>query len=197
MVVFSDLFVFGLALEIAAAYLLGRGLLSSPSALAKRNDKHGSNSVPVDVQRAVDETLDAVDGSIGFGLLTIGFVLQAVAYVVQIATPIRDETGSTQALIAICILGLTLAAVALVHRSARRKLLLKQVARFAVESQTIYTPKGWSDVGVLILVEAAHTPQIDTPPGDPHNDDTARWLESVFPVSIFQDSFGSQLVSLR
>lgn len=194
---FDDLFVLGLALEVVAAWLLGRGLLGSAEAIALRNDKHGASNNPVDVQRAVDEVADKIDGAMGFGLLALGFTVQAFAYVLQLAQPVSPETGSGQATVAVLIFVVVILLALAVRQFARPKLLRRYLARVAVEVQTAYSRKGWSDPGVLFLVDAAHTRQVNQPPNDPHADDSDAWLESVFPVAIRTDQHGFKLVSLR
>ena len=85
-----DLFVVGLALDLVGAYLLARGLILSPTDIARLGTWAG---VEVGVQ--VDRIRARIDASTGLTALFIGFGLQAVGYVltlleVEIATGLRE-----------------------------------------------------------------------------------------------------------
>jgi hypothetical protein len=72
----QDLFVAGIGCEIAGAWLLSRGLLAGPADLAVRTVQ----PYPGNPEVTASQIEDRLRGSLGFGCLIAGFVLQAVAY---------------------------------------------------------------------------------------------------------------------
>ncbi len=120
-----DIFVVGLALDITGAYLLARGLLLSPAAIASLGT-FGGAEVGVQVGRIEDR----IDASTGLAALFAGFGFQGVGYALTLGG-VDVVTGSGQV-----ILGLLLAALATIavlwlwrrHRAARIRGLLVRVA---------------------------------------------------------------------
>ena len=115
----EDLFTVGLGFDIAGAYLLAKGLLATPSEIAKqRTFGYYSYNAPDTVAAARDR----VDGSIGMRALLLGFLLQAVGYAIGLATASNDEDGSLlRALVGIILCGLAIAAVLVYWRLRRPK----------------------------------------------------------------------------
>lgn len=109
----QDLFVVGLGLDIAGAYLVARGLLASNLEIALRAAGYWGSSPPT----AVTNAQNKVDGWIGLISLVLGFVLQAVGYFVILSGRADDEVSVGRALAAI---GLGVAAILLVLGVWRR-----------------------------------------------------------------------------
>jgi hypothetical protein len=99
----SDLFLVGLALDIAGGILLARGLLLTPRELAMLNTWYGSGE---GVHR--DRCRNRVLGEFGVAYLTAGFVSQAIGYALQISGH-PSRTGADRLLAAVAMAGVAVA----------------------------------------------------------------------------------------
>lgn len=94
----DDVFTVGVSFDLLGGFLLGRGLLASPSQIAKRGStRWGWN--PADT---IGQIQAGADGRVGLVSLGVGFVLQAGGYVALIAGA-SVQTGVVRALLAIGI----------------------------------------------------------------------------------------------
>jgi len=77
----EDAFTVGVSFDLLGGYLLGRGLLASPSEIAQRGStRWGWN--PADM---IGQIRAGADGRIGLVSVAAGFILQAGGYVALIA----------------------------------------------------------------------------------------------------------------
>ncbi len=86
----SDLFILGLAFDLSGAVLLARGLLASPEEMVRQNLSWGG--VSSSIGRAIN---DKVFGMLGVGWLVVGFVVQALGYLLTIERGGRSTSSST------------------------------------------------------------------------------------------------------
>jgi hypothetical protein len=108
-----DLFVAGAGFDVAGAFLLARGLTTSPERAARRL-VHSRNSLArFDVRSAEDYA----DGQIGRASLIAGFVVQALAYVL-LAHGTGELSHTSRAYVG--LVGSAVAAVLLVWAIARK-----------------------------------------------------------------------------
>jgi hypothetical protein len=120
----DDLFAAGLGLDVAGAYLLGKGLLTSPQAIIKRATPYYDFSYPV----ALAQAEDRVDAVAGIAVLLTGFALQALAYTLSIGFALHAGTGWVRAITALAA-AVVAGAVALVaaHQTRWRRLAAQVV----------------------------------------------------------------------
>lgn len=106
----EDLVLGGLGLEVVAAVLLARGLLSSPD--LKRSGAHlGYNPELVEQQAH-----DFIAARFGLAYLAIGFIAQIVAYVVVLGAGAVTDPTALHAVVALAFAALAAAIGALVYR---------------------------------------------------------------------------------
>jgi hypothetical protein len=126
----EDLFLLGLGLDMAGAYLVSRGLLQSVPRLAGA----GGTIWALETPRIPAAIEDRIRGIVGLGTLVLGFAVQAAGYVLIVKNgKIHFHSGGRQALVG---LGCALVAgfgILLLERLARprwrdRKLI--KVTRF-------------------------------------------------------------------
>jgi hypothetical protein len=148
-------------LDIAGAYLLGRGLLVSPIDIIRRATAYYGAS-PVTIVSAVK---DKIDGVAGLGALAGGFLLQIAGYVAILASDAAVETGGWRAVVAV---GGAAAAAALVllarhgieRRATRRSLI--ELAR--TDPRTGYrAARPWGAMLLAFGKELGHPPTQDEP----------------------------------
>jgi hypothetical protein len=95
----TDLFVAGLGLDIAGAWLLSSGLIASWRDLSLRTGSYWGGN-PHAAMSAVE---DRIRGSIGVASLMLGFFAQAVAYALQVSTE-NPSTGNAAGVVLACLL---------------------------------------------------------------------------------------------
>jgi hypothetical protein len=76
----EDLFVFGIGLDVAGAFILARGLLASPAVISRRAVARYDLSAP----DAVAFARDKVNALSGIAALVTGFLVQALAHVLAL-----------------------------------------------------------------------------------------------------------------
>jgi hypothetical protein len=106
-----DLFLVGLALDLAGAYLLAKGLLLSPALF---NELTAGESEP----RAGAEEApyrNRIDAEIGIVYLATGFGLQVIGYLLEVGG-VKTATGTSRLLAAIVLGLITLALAWMVWR---------------------------------------------------------------------------------
>lgn len=108
----EDFFAVGLGLDLAGAYLLARGLLTSLPDIATARTYVGMGA-----QRTVQAVSDRVDGSAGLLCLLSGFLLQACGYAASSAGLAAGEPSAARALTFAAVTFVVLAAALLVHRA--------------------------------------------------------------------------------
>lgn len=120
----EDVFVGGLGFAVAGAYLLGRGLLPSPGALARRSRPDDAAIVA-----AAQARVDALTGLIA---LALGFALHALGFVLVVGGAGPGERGVEGALVAVLCAAAGAGAVLAVWKGVRERAtrsLLIEVAR--------------------------------------------------------------------
>ncbi len=125
----DDLFLAGIGLDVAGAYLLGRGLLTEPATILRKATPYWNFSAPV----ALAQAEDRVDAIAGIVVLLVGFGLQALAYTVSIGFglgPGRGWERAVTALSASVIVGATGLALAYATRWRRLRRFLIELARY-------------------------------------------------------------------
>src|SRR4051812_20636134 len=74
-----DLFMLGLGADITGAYVLAKGLLTSPSEQARRARSYYDVNPPL----AIAQVKDRLDGEVGVCGLGLGFLAQAAGYAID------------------------------------------------------------------------------------------------------------------
>jgi hypothetical protein len=155
----TDLFLVGLGYDITGAILLARGLIASATGISLLVATYwgGFNN-----DDAVDRCKNRIDGESGLALLALGFLLQAVGYVLEVSGVHTASGGAGRAITAV-----VLAVVAVIPllglwwvlRPRRLKFLLIKVAKEAPGAGEDLSPEEqaelgtWSRARVLRLVE--------------------------------------------
>jgi hypothetical protein len=94
----DDSFTVGVSFDLLGGYLLGRGLLASPSQIARRaSTTWGWNSADM-----IAQIQAGADGRVGLVSLAVGFLLQAGGYVALIAGA-SVQTGLATAGVAVVL----------------------------------------------------------------------------------------------
>lgn len=124
----EDAFTVGVSFDLLGGYLLGRGLLASPLAIAVRTTRPTMWGSSFNDAEAVSQIRSRADASAGLVSLAIGFLLQAGGYVALIGGATID-TGAVRAVWAV---GLMLVAAALAYLGLRRD-TKRRVLHLAVE----------------------------------------------------------------
>jgi hypothetical protein len=122
---YEDIFVAGIGFDFAGAFLLARGLLflSAPDILNLASSYWGFS--PPEIVAHVEEK---VSTNIGVAALVVGFLLQLVGYVVDLALRSASPPSSARAWVAVGVAAvsilITVAVYVLQLRPWRRRLLL-------------------------------------------------------------------------
>lgn len=143
-----DLFVVGLGLDLAGAYLVARGVVASPATLMRLVGFIGSYQYT-----AAGRARDRLDALAGLVSLALGFALQGVGYVVLLATEIDVRTGAEEAAgaVALALAAIAVAiAAAAVFRRKRLKPTLREMAQRDIDGTRLAYPRGdmlagWAD----------------------------------------------------
>jgi hypothetical protein len=123
----EDLFVVGISCDIAGAYLVSRGLISSPVQIARRTVAlWGGNR-----RTAIEQAEDRVRGQFGLGALVFGFGLQAVAYLLTIAGSNEGSHDTSRVVVAAALAILPGMLVLGVERAFRQHLLRRNLIGLA------------------------------------------------------------------
>jgi hypothetical protein len=94
----DDAFTVGASFDLVGGYLLGRGLLASPSEIARRGGTYwGYNAA-----ETISQVKAGADARVGLTSLGIGFMLQAGGYVALIAGA-RVDTGAWRAIASVAL----------------------------------------------------------------------------------------------
>ncbi len=137
----DDLFVVGLGLEIAGAFILGRGLLNSPQDMMRLSGTYFTANPASQVRQAQDR----VDGQFGLLALVAGFGIQAFGYALLLGIGSVPEPSLGRAFVAAALAVLSAAAVFAVWLSTRWTLLrrgLVRVAHFDLDKGEQEAPDG-------------------------------------------------------
>jgi hypothetical protein len=127
LLIVADLFVVGLALDLAGAFLLSRGLLAAYPTLTRRAGTYWNGNPHV----AVGLAEDRIDGRFGVTYLALGFGLQVVGYVLDLAFNPGAEASGGRALVALGLAAATVAGAWLLWRWQRRELLKRTILEMA------------------------------------------------------------------
>jgi hypothetical protein len=123
----TDLFAVGLGLDFIGAYLLGRGLLTTPKEVARRMIQ-SENSFAAWYLRDLE---DRVHGQFGVFSLAIGFALQLLGYALIVGDVTGGLRGAGGALVAVaCSVGAG-ALVYVAWRLAKFRRLVALLSEFA------------------------------------------------------------------
>jgi hypothetical protein len=119
-----DLFVVGLGFDLVGAWLLARGLIAKPEIIVMRNASYWASNAP----SALASAQDRIDGLFGVGSLLLGFMLQALGYVLDLAgvgTTTADSSARTLTALGLLTVAVVLALGAwrLSHNGLLRVLL--------------------------------------------------------------------------
>jgi hypothetical protein len=121
----TDLFVAGLGFDLVGAWLLARGLIAKPEIIVLRNTSYWGSDAPSGLAAAEDR----IDGQFGVASLLVGFALQALGYLLDLARSDTSEhtTGRTLTALGLLIVAVALAWVTwrLTHRWLVRRLLIE------------------------------------------------------------------------
>lgn len=128
----QDVSAAGIGLDIAGAWLLGRGLLQQPKQVARRAmAEHGMN-----IDEAAAQIEDRADAQPGLMLLVLGFFLQALGYVLSLWIEDGGELGWRRGVMAAAF-GLGAAALGLLVGGLGRE---RRIKRFAVRTARYVEP---------------------------------------------------------
>ncbi len=182
MICLTDLFTIGLGCELAAAYLLARGLLVSTPELVRRSTGFYDFSAPA----AAAQASDRVDARTGLFAFAVGFLIQGVAYVLAAAGVSSSSTCGAAAGVVAGSLALAAAAFVIAIWSATReeqlKRLVLEIAHYGTGSPTRHELPSARRL-LLMGQEIGLRPTRDeaTRP-----DGTRRYAERVFNVTEFR-----------
>jgi hypothetical protein len=128
----DDMFTTGAGLDVAGAYLLGRGLLTSHSTIMRRTRTRVGGSSPT----AAGQLADRVDAIAGIATLGAGFFVQATSYVLVIAFGWSAGVGWVRAVVAAAF-GVCVLAVAVgLDRATHWRRLRSQIVEYARHDET-------------------------------------------------------------
>jgi len=140
----SDLFVVGIGLDIAGAFLLTKGLLlGDEQILGKAGAYYGAN--PHQVVASVD---DRIAGVVGVTALVLGFVFQLAGYFAN--SSISSSATSTslgRGIVTVAIAVAAIAVVAIAHRIVRphlRRRQLVSLAKYDTQARRADRPFGFN-----------------------------------------------------
>lgn len=135
----EHVFLAGLGLDIAGAYLVSRGLLAPVPQLAKQG---GGTMYALETPGAPYAVEDRIRGTVGLLALVSGFILQAIGYALVLSdTPV--DHGTREVIVGIAItLGLASLVLTGEHfaRPRWRDRLLIRVASIGPDSQPMQRP---------------------------------------------------------
>jgi hypothetical protein len=123
----ADLFVVGLALDLVGAYLLARGLLASHPVLAIRATSYWDGNPTV----AVGLAEDRADGRFGVAYLALGFAVQAIGYLLDLALAPGADASVARAAVAGGVALVCAGGAYLLWKRQRRKALLRTLVEMA------------------------------------------------------------------
>jgi hypothetical protein len=171
----DDLFTVGLGFEFAGAFLLGRGLLTSPGVSMRRASPRWNFHAGI----AVAQAEDRVDAEAGVVALLVGFAIQALGYalVLREGTARADWPAAVVAgLLAIVVACFVLALWFALGRGRRLRVLLIEFARYdqGGERHTLPSGQRLREFGMELGIHALAT-EVD--PGG-----TALYASRVFGV---------------
>jgi hypothetical protein len=137
----------GLGCDLGGAFLLARGLINKPAELTRLAGSFWDSNRYVALSVARNR-LDAISGVTG---LLVGFSLQAIAYIVTIASPHPLHTGRNAALVATgfaVVTFLVTVAVGNVIRRVRLMPLLIEMSHWTMDDRRMPFPRaallpGW------------------------------------------------------
>lgn len=119
----TDLFLVGLTLDLSGAVLLAKGLLISPARMNELSETLFGGGLAPEAQEG--HLGNRVDAEIGLFYLGIGFGLQAIGYLLDIAG-VDSGTGTGRLIVALALalgtLGFAWAGWSLLHPRLLRRL---------------------------------------------------------------------------
>lgn len=136
----QDFWAAGLGFDLGGAFLLARGLINDPAELTRlAGSFYGSR-----LYQALSVARNRLDGICGVTALLLGFGLQAVGYIVTLASPHRLHTGLTTALVAAAFAVLALVAAVAAGNYVRRARfipLLIEMSHFTMDGRRMEFPR--------------------------------------------------------
>jgi hypothetical protein len=150
----DDAFTVGVSFDLLGGYLLGRGLLASPSEIASRTLRpttwgHGFNA-----PEAVTHIRSRADAQAGLISLGIGFSLQWSGYIAIIAGATVD-TGLGRAVLSLALSVLAAVGAYLLFRRLRWKLVKRLAVRIARADPLTGTMDAAPDAQTLLALGRA------------------------------------------
>ena len=135
----SDLFVVGIGFDLAGAFLLAVGLLTS----AKQMVAGGLNAAAMGYSPETihDRARDFVDARSGIASLLLGFLLQAVGYLILLGRDVNETPGGREVVGAIVLALVAITFVLGGHFWTRDRMVRKTVMRVALA----YGGGSWND----------------------------------------------------
>ena len=141
------LFAFGLGCDIAGAYLLARGLLRSPRAIRRRSTWGGLYPGGL-----LDDIEDAATARVGVGALFGGFLTQAAAYSLLLATASSSDPSVGRAMIALAAVIVPAVLIIEIERRSLRTRVDRQLVRVAREDVVANATRALPDLELLAKV---------------------------------------------
>jgi len=114
-IAYTDLFAAGLGFDITGAYLLAQGLLTRPDEYAHQFAESQNSFAWANVRAASDHA----DGQAGSVALVLGFLLQAVGYVLSIGGVTAQTDGVWAAMLAVVFMAAAILITWVVGRATR------------------------------------------------------------------------------
>jgi hypothetical protein len=172
----EDLFVAGIGLEISGAVLLAIGLFTTPGQVATDVKFHLNAGL-------VRELRNSIDATFGLLCLVLGFVLQAIGYLLLLARDTSVSVGGEATAVALLVLVVPSTLVWIVWLKTRRPLLISQLNQLA-----LYDNHGTKhDRPVLEeLVMFAEILGVERRADEYDEDGRRRYTQRVFGVSRFR-----------
>jgi hypothetical protein len=153
----TDLFVIGIAVDLAGSYLLGRGVVSSALDISRRAMPFPT----VNHAAIVADVRDRVDALIGLVALATGFVAQALGYWFAISTsPYPTGTArATTALLAGVVAAVVVVSIWLLIKRPLQRHMLVRIAR-VIPHTGVTMPAPRADVLAALGREAGFSQRV-------------------------------------
>jgi hypothetical protein len=145
----DDFFTVGVSFDLLGGYLLGRGLLSTPQSIARRNTNPFQASF--NAAEAVSQVRSRADAQVGLVSLATGFVLQAGGYVAFIGgVPVR--TGGGRAALAVVAAFVAAVVAWLVLQRIQQRLVIRHAIGVARANPMTGRMDDYPDAETLIAL---------------------------------------------
>jgi hypothetical protein len=175
------MFVLAIGFDLAGGFLIARGLLLTPSQL-----KHFGTWGGIGAASVVDRVRNRVDAQFGLALLFLGFLIQLIAYLLELAG--RDySSGSSRLPTGLALATLALALSLGTWALLRDRLLNRLLVRVALAPLGEDRPAGWNADNLASLLDYAKADHRARAAGESDRAYLARVFEVELPPGLQTD----------